>query len=281
MFIDDLSVNRIGFGAPRLASDEHCWAPVTDQSAAINLLRRAIDLGVNFIDTADAYGLGTNEELIAKALHPYPNDLAISTKAGQCRPSAKQWVPLGRPEYIRQQAVSSLRRLKLDSIPVFHLHRIDPTVPFEEQVGALKQLKDEGHIQHVGLSQVTVNQIDIARRIVDITCVQNKYNLVERCSEDVLKHCETLGITFIPWPPIGECAHVEPGDFLFLTAKELGVTPAQLALAWLLHKSPHILLIPGTSSISHLNENMAAKYITLNDRDVHRLNTFGLMLERK
>jgi pyridoxine 4-dehydrogenase len=256
---DDLTVSRLGFGAMRLTD----WTGPEDQAGAIKVARRAVDLGVNFIDTADAYDLGANEELLAEALHPYPEDLVIATKAGHCRPSAGEWVPLGRPEYLRQQAELSLRRLRVERIDLFQLHRIDPKVPLADQIGALRRLQEDGKIRHIGLSEVSVTELAEARAIAPIVSVQNRYNLTDRASDDVLNHCEREGIAFIPWLPIARGAHATQNGSLARTAKELGATPAQVSLAWLLHRSPVMLPIPGTSSMDHLAENTAAAAICL------------------
>lgn len=248
----DLPVHRLGFGAMRLGG-----APDV-RAGSIAVARRAVELGVTFIDTADSYDLGGNEELLAEALRPYPDDVVIATKAGQCHPGT-DWVPLGRPEYLRQQAELSLRRLKVERIDLFQLHRVDPQVPLDDQIGALRRLRDEGKVRHVGLSEVTVEQIEQARRIMPIVSVQNRYNLVDRHAEPVLEYCERNGIAFIPWLPIAPTL-ADSHDF--------GATPAQLALAWLLHRSPVIIPIPGTSSAAHLEENMRAADITLSEADM-------------
>jgi len=253
----DLTVNRLGFGAMRLTG-EPARLPRTD---GIALARRAVELGVTFIDTADSYDFGTNEELLADALHPYPAGLVIATKGGHVN-LGREWIPLGRPEYLRQQAELSLRRLRLDRIDLYQLHRVDPGVPLADQVGALRQLRDEGKVRHVGLSEVTVAQLVEAERIVPIASVQNRYNLVDRASEDVLEHCERRGIAFVAWFPV---APVNRGhaEGVRSVARRLGATPGQVALAWLLHRSPVILPIPGTSSVAHLEDNVAAAGVEL------------------
>ncbi|GAA2642152.1 aldo/keto reductase [Dactylosporangium fulvum] len=266
----EFTVNRIGFGAMRLA-DGDIWGGPADRPAAVAVLRRAVELGVNLIDTADAYSLGANEELIAEALHPYRDDLVIITKAGVSRPSPslEEWIPLGRPEYLRQQAELSLRRLRLERIDVFMLHRVDPAVPLADQIGALKQLQDEGKIAAIGLSEVDVAQIEEASAIAPITAVQNLYNLGARHHEAVVDHCESNGIVFIPFFPIAVGEHAKKaGGPVARVAKEVGATPAQVALAWLLHRSPVITPIPGTSSVAHLEENVAAQQVRLGDAEL-------------
>jgi aryl-alcohol dehydrogenase-like predicted oxidoreductase len=245
----DLTVHQLGFGAMRLSGPD-----------GIKTARRAVELGVTFIDTADAYDLGLNEELLAEALHPY-GDVVVATKAGHCHPD-NDWIPCGRPEYLRQQCELSLRRLKLDCIDLFQLHRVDPLVPLADQIGALRRLQDEGKVRHVGLSEVPVEQIAAADAIVPIVSVQNRYNLADRASEDVLKYCEERGIAFIPWLPIKR--NIPAAAQI---ARRIGATEAQVALAWLLRHSPVMLPIPGTSSIAHLEENCAATEVTLSDDD--------------
>jgi aryl-alcohol dehydrogenase-like predicted oxidoreductase len=267
---EDLPVQRLGFGAMRLTGPM-VWGPPPDRAAAIALARRAVELGVNFVDTADSYGPGVSEEILAEALHPYPDDLVIATKAGQSRPSAAEWTPLGRPEYLRQQAELSLRRLRLDCIDLFQLHRIDPKVPAAEQFGALKRLQDEGKIRHIGLSEVTVPEIEEARSIIDVVSVQNMYNLSERHFDDVIDYCERERIAFIPWKPIGRGEHAGPDGPVAEVARELGATTAQTALAWLLRRSPVVVPIPGTSSIAHLEENAGATSVELSDEQFERL----------
>jgi pyridoxine 4-dehydrogenase len=261
----DLTVNRLGFGAMRLTGEP----ARLERTTGIALARQAVDLGVTFIDTADSYDFGTNEELLADALHPYPPALVIATKGGHIN-LGREWIPLGRPEYLRQQAELSLRRLRLDRIDLYQLHRVDPSVPLADQVGALRQLRDEGKVRHVGLSEVTVEQVVEAERIVPIASVQNRYNLVDRASEDVLEHCERRGIAFIPWFPIAPFNRGHAEAVLPVT-RRLQATPAQIALAWLLHRSPVILSIPGTSSMAHLAENMAAAQLRLSEADLASL----------
>ncbi|MBB2910854.1 aryl-alcohol dehydrogenase-like predicted oxidoreductase [Streptosporangium becharense] len=270
----DLPVRRLGFGAMRLTGPE-AWGPPADRQAAVAVVRRAVELGVTFIDTADAYGPGISEEIIAEALHPYPDGVVVATKAGQSRPSQAEWKPLGRPEYLRQQAELSLRRLRVERLDLFQLHRVDPQVPLADQVGALKQLQDQGKIRHIGLSEVTVAQIKQARDIADIVSVQNRYNLTARGYEEVLHHCAREGIAFIPWEPIADGAHAEAGGPLAALARDLGATPAQLSLAWLLHHSPALLPIPGTSRVSHLEENLAAADIELTPEQMSLFPALG------
>ena len=255
---------RVGFGALRLTGPG-AWEPTPDREAARAVLRRAVDLGVTHIDTADSYGLGDNEELIAEALYPYPAELTIATKAGQSRPARNAWVPLGRPEYLRQQAELSLRRLRVDRLDLFYLHRVDPKVPFADQLGALRELRDEGKVAEVGLSEVTVDQLAEAEKVVPIGAVQNLYNWADRTHEPVLDHCTTTGTTFVPWLPV---AGGRSDARLTAVAAEIGATPMQVALAWLLHRSPVMLPIPGTRSPGHLAENMAAAEIELSAAQV-------------
>ncbi|GII64053.1 oxidoreductase [Sphaerisporangium krabiense] len=268
----DLPVNRLGFGAMRLRG-----GPTSqDRATSAAVARRAVELGVSFIDTADSYDLGDNEALLAEALHPYPDGLVIATKAGQCHPG-DDWIPLGRPEYLRQQAELSLRRLRVERIDLFQLHRIDPTVPLADQIGALRRLQDEGKVRHVGLSEVTVAQITEAEKITPIVSVQNRYNLTDRGSEAVLDHCEREGIAFIPWLPVARArtGAAGPADPIGTVAGRLGATRTQVALAWLLHRSPVMLPIPGTSSRAHLEENMAAASLRLTPDDVADLDALG------
>lgn len=247
---------RLGFGALRLRPRD--W----EGSKAV--ARRAVELGVRLIDTADAYDLGLNEELLAEALWPYPADLVIATKAGQAHPGS-DWIALGRPEYLRQQAELSLRRLRVEAIDLYQLHRVDPKVPFEDQIGTLKRLRDEGKVRHVGLSEVSVAEIERARPIVPIVSVQNLYNHADRRWEDVVDHCEREGIAFLPWLPVANSGRDEA---LARVAARVGASPTQVALAWLLRRSPVLLPIPGTSSIAHLEENVAAAGIELSTEDL-------------
>lgn len=257
--IGELNVHRLGFGAMRLSG----YGPPADRRTAIGVARRAVELGIDFIDTADAYGVGANEELLADALHPY-DELLIATKIGHTRPSPSEWIPVGRPEYLRQAAELSLRRLRVERIDLLQLHRIDPAVPLADQLGALRRLQDDGKVRHVGLSEVTVAQLEEARRIVDVVSVQNKYNLTDRKHDDVLDHCTAEGIAFVPWFPIAGGQHAGGRDgALAVVGREVGATAAQVSLAWLLHRSPVVVPIPGTSSAGHLAENAAAADLEL------------------
>jgi pyridoxine 4-dehydrogenase len=261
----DLLVNRLGFGAMRLTG-EGIWGWPPDREGAKKVLRRALELGANFIDTADAYGPETNELLIAEALYPYPKGLIIATKGGQTRPGPGQWLQDGRPEYLAQAVDKSLKRLKLERIDLYQLHRIDRKVPVEETLGALKAAQDAGKIRHVGLSEVTVAEIEQAKKVMPIVSIQNRYNITDRASEDALNYCEKEKMGFIPWAPIGgggTRALSKPGTALEAEAKRHNVSVVQLALAWLLQKSPVMLPIPGTSSLAHLEENMAAEKLQL------------------
>ena len=262
----DLTVNRIGYGSMRLTGPG-IWGEPTDPEQAVRVLRRAVELGVNFIDTADSYGPFTAEQTIRRALHPYTDDLVIATKAGLSRPGPNDWRPLGRPEYLRQQAELSLRHLGLERIDLFQLHRIDPAVPLEDQVGELKLLQDEGKIRHIGLSEVTVEEIERARQVAGIVSVQNLYNLADRKYEEVLRYCEQQGLVFIPWFPIAMGQLAEPGGRLASVPVAGSASPSQLALAWLLRHSPALLPIPGTTSVEHLEENTASALITLSDEE--------------
>jgi aryl-alcohol dehydrogenase-like predicted oxidoreductase len=262
----DLPVHRLGFGAMRLTGNP----ARLDRSTAIAIARRAVELGVTFIDTADSYDFGGNEELLAEALYPYRPGVVIATKGGQIN-LGREWIPLGRPEYLRQQAELSLRRLRLDHIDLYQLHRIDPTVPLADQIGALRRLQDEGKVRHVGLSEVTVDQLTQAEQITPIVAVQNRYNLTDRASEDVLEYCERRGIAFIPWLPVAPTTRASAADPITAVAGRLGATRAQVALAWLLHRSPVMLPIPGTSSRRHLEENLAAASLLLSADDFAQL----------
>jgi pyridoxine 4-dehydrogenase len=270
----DMRVHRLGFGAMHLTGDG-VWGEPKDRPAAFAVARRAVALGVNFIDTADAYGPGVSEKILAEALHPYQEGVVIATKAGQSRPSRREWKPLGRPEYLRQQAELSLRRLRLERIDLFYLHRVDPQVPAGDQFGALRQLQDEGKVRHVGLSEVTIGQIEEARSIVRIASVQNLYNLTQRHYDDVIDYCEREGIAFMAWLPMASGAHAHPDHPLAAVAKELNATPAQTALAWLLHRSPAVIPIPGTSSVAHLRENAGAAAIELTIEQFERLSALS------
>jgi aryl-alcohol dehydrogenase-like predicted oxidoreductase len=264
----DLSVNRLGFGAMRLTG-EGIWGWPPDRDNALKVLRRAVELGVTFIDTADAYGPEVSELLIAEALHPYPAGLVIATKGGLTRPGPGRWVPNGRPEYLTQCVENSLKRLKLDRIDLYQLHRIDRNVPVEESLGALKKMQDAGKIRHVGLSEVTPKEIEQARKVLPIISVQNEYNIEDRKSEETLAYCEKEKLGFIPWAPIGGSGSslTKPGNPLEAEAKRHSASVVQLVLAWLLQRSPVMLPIPGTSSLVHLEENMGAAKLQLTPAD--------------
>ena len=247
------------------------WGPPKDRTEAIAVLRRAVELGVDLIDTADSYGPDVSETLIAEALHPYPAGLVIATKAGFERPGPDRWDMNGRPDHLRRACEGSLKRLRLERIELYQLHRIDPKVPADDQIGTMRELQQEGKIAHVGLSEVSVAEIEMARKIVPIVSVQNKYNLVDRASEAVLDHCERSGIGFIPWFPLATGALAAPGGPLRRAAERLMATPSQVALAWLLARSPVMLPIPGTSSVAHLEENVGGALLELDEREVQAL----------
>lgn len=257
----DMPAHRLGFGAMRLTGMP-AWL---DRSAAIAIARRAVELGVTFIDTADSYDLGDNETLLADALHPYQPNVVIATKGGHIN-LGRDWIPLGRPEYLRQQAELSLRRLRLDRIDLYQLHRVDPTVPMADQIGALRLLQDQGKVRHVGLSEVTVDQLTVAEKITPIVSVQNRYNLMDRRSDEVLEYCQQRGIAFIPWLPVAPTT-AAIDDPVTAVAANLGATRTQVALAWLLQRSSVMLPIPGTSSRAHLEENVAAATLSLGPDD--------------
>jgi len=263
----DLIVNRLGFGAMRITGPD-IWGAPKDPAEARRVLHRALELGVNFIDTADAYGPYVSEQLIAEALYPYPRGLVIATKGGQVRPSASEWTPDGRPAHLREACEASLKRLRLERIDLYQFHRIDPHVPLEESVGELARLQKEGKIRHVGVSNFNVEELARARKVVSVVSVQNRYNVSDRASDDVLAVCARDRMVFIPWAPIarGSSDRLEreaSGQRLEALAKTRGVSVLQLALAWLLAKSPAMLPIPGTSSVEHLNENVAAAQLKL------------------
>ncbi len=268
--LGDLSVNRLGFGAMRVCGP-NIWGPPKDRANAHQVLRRAIELGVNFFDTADSYGPHVDEELIAEALYPYPKDLVIATKGGLLRPRPSAWDPDGRPEHLKRALEGSLRRLKIDRIDLYQLHAPDPKVPFADSVGALADGQKAGKIRHVGISNVSVKQLEEARRICPIVSVQNEYNLGNRTSEDVLNACERLGIAFLPWYPLA-AGDILKEKSLKTIASKLKTTPAQVALAWLLAKSPVMLPIPGTQSVEHLEANVAAALVALSAEDMKALN---------
>ncbi|MDE3059760.1 MAG: aldo/keto reductase [Pseudomonadota bacterium] len=269
----DIDIHRLGFGAMRITGPG-VWDEPKDRAGALATLKRLPELGVNFIDTADSYGPDTSETLIYEALHPYKGML-IATKGGLVRPGPDNWVPVGRPEYLRQAVALSLRRLKVECIDLWQLHRIDPKVPCDEQFGVIAELQKEGKIRHIGLSEVGVQDIEAAQRFFPVATVQNRYNLINRSSEDVLDYCTKHSIGFIPWFPLaaGELAH--PGSALDGAAQRLHATPGQVALAWLLRRSPVMLPIPGTGKVNHLEENVAAASLTLSNEDFRALDEAG------
>jgi pyridoxine 4-dehydrogenase len=263
---DDLSVNRLGFGAMRITGPG-IWGPPADHDEAVQVLRRAVELGVDFIDTADSYGPEVSEELIAEALAPYPEGLVIATKGGFLRPGPNQWKTDGRPEHLRAVCEGSLARLRLEQIPVYQFHRPDPTVPLEDSVGELVALRDEGKIRHIGLSNVDVAQFERASALTPIVSVQNRYNPSDRATEPLIELAGTRGFAFIPWAPVGGY-RPGAGEGLAAVAKRLGASRVQVAIAWQLARSPQMLPIPGTSSVAHLEENVAAAAIELSDDDL-------------
>jgi aryl-alcohol dehydrogenase-like predicted oxidoreductase len=268
----DLSVRRLGFGAMRITGDG-IWGWPPDRANALNVLRRSVALGVNLIDTADAYGPEVSELLIAEALHPYPKDLVIATKGGLTRPGPGQWIPNGRPEYLKQCVDKSLKRLRLERIDLYQLHRIDPKVPMSESLGAIREMRDAGKIRHAGLSEVSPEEIVQARKILPIATVQNQYNVSNRKWESTLAYCEKEGLGFMPWSPIGGEHGLKRAGALEAVAKNHQASVVQLALAWLLHRSAVMLPIPGTSSVAHLEENMAAAKLTLTPDDWKTIDT--------
>jgi aryl-alcohol dehydrogenase-like predicted oxidoreductase len=270
----DTTVNRLGYGAMQLTGPG-IWGDPADPEEAVRVLQRAVELGVNFIDTADAYGPFVSEQLIRKALHPYPDGLVIATKAGLTRSGPNDWRPVGRPEYLRQQCHLSLRHLGLERIELYQLHRIDKKVPLAEQVGELAELQKEGKIRHIGLSEVTVAQLQEAQEVATIVSVQNLYNLANRTAEDLLEHCESNGIGFIPWFPLNTGKLSGDDGPLAKVAHEHDATPSALALAWLLKRSPVMLPIPGTSSVAHLEDNLRAADIELTDEQFEALSQAG------
>ncbi|MFC3835563.1 MULTISPECIES: aldo/keto reductase [Deinococcus] len=269
----DLSVNRLGYGAMRITGDG-IWGDPADREGSLATLRRLPELGVNFIDTADSYGPAVSEELIREALHPY-DSVVVATKGGLTRTGPDVWTPVGRPEYLKQQAYISRRRLGVEVIDLWQLHRIDPKVPREEQFGAIRELMDEGVIRHAGLSEVSVEEIEAARQVFPVATVQNLYNLVNRKSEDVLDYCERETIGFIPWFPLAAGSLAREGSVLAEVAKRVNASPSQVALAWVLRRSPVMLPIPGTSKVKHLEENVAAANVDLSDEDFHSLDEVG------
>ena len=266
----ELAVHRLGYGAMRLTG-EGIWGPPKDPDNAVAVLRRAIDLGVDFVDTADSYGPYVSEELVRDALYPY-RGVTVATKAGLLRTGPNRWIPCGRPDYLRQECEMSLRRLGVETIDLFQLHRVDPHVAADEQFGLLADLQREGKVRHVGLSQVSVEQIEEARRIVDVASVQNRYNLVDRSSDAELRYCTEHGIAFIPWAPADAGNLAKEGNAAHEAAVALGATPAQVALAWLLQRSSVMVPIPGTASLEHLEENCAAAGLELPRDVVDRLD---------
>jgi aryl-alcohol dehydrogenase-like predicted oxidoreductase len=268
---NDLRVNRLGFGSMRITG-KGIWGPPQDRQECIRVLRRAVDLGINFIDTADSYGPDVSEEIIAEALHPYPADLVIATKGGFDRPGPDKWVENGRPEHLRAACEGSLRRLRLDRIDLYQLHRIDPKVPADEQLGTMKDLQAQGKIKHIGLSEVSVGQIQHAQTIVPIVTVQNRYSVSDRAYEDVLEYCERESIGFIPWFPLASGKLSRADNAAARIAGQLNATPSQLALAWLLWRSRVILPIPGTSRVDHLEENVSTATLKT---DKSKLKEFG------
>ena len=268
--IGDKRIHRLGFGAMRITG-KGIWGPPKDRREAINVVRRAVDLGVDLIDTADSYGPHVSEEIIAEALHPYPKGLLIATKGGLERPGPDQWDMNGRPAHLRKACEGSLKRLRLERIDLYQLHRIDPKVPAEDQIGTMRELQQEGKIAHVGLSEVGVAELEMARGIVPIVTVQNKYNLVDRAYESMVDHCEQVGVGFIPWFPLATGKLAAPGGPLARAAERLKATPSQVAIAWLLARSPVMLPIPGTSSVRHLEENMGGALLDLSESELRAL----------
>jgi pyridoxine 4-dehydrogenase len=270
----DLPVHRLGYGAMQLPGPG-VWGEPADRAAAVRVVRAAAEQGVDFIDTADSYGPFVSESIIAEALHPYPENLVIGTKAGLTRTGPGEWHAVGRPAYLKQQVELSLRTLKLERIDLIQLHRIDPEVPLADQLGAFKQLQEQGKVRHIGVSEVSVAELKAARAIVDVVSVQNLYNLTNRKSQDVLDYATAEGIAFIPWFPIATGDLAAPDSPVADIARELDATPSQVALAWLLQKSPVVLPIPGTKSVDHLTENLGAARLTLADEDMARLDALA------
>jgi len=268
----DLEVNRLGFGAMRLTGNG-IWGEPKDVDEAKRVLKRAVELGVNFIDTADSYGPAVSERLIGEALAPFQKGLVVATKGGLTRQGPNQWLPVGRPEYLAQQVEMSLRFLKTEVIDLWQLHRIDPKVPVEESLGVIAKLQQEGKIRHVGLSEVKPAEIERARKVIKIVSVQNLYNVGNRQHEDVLEYCEKGGLGFIPWFPVAAGKLAQPGGKLDTIAKHHGATVAQLSIAWLLHRSPVVLPIPGTSSTPHLEENLKAAEVHLSDTELSEIES--------
>jgi pyridoxine 4-dehydrogenase len=266
---DDLQVNRMGFGAMRLTGPG-VWGPPKDRAEAVRVLQRAVELGVDFIDTADSYGPNVSEEIIAEALYPYPRELVIATKGGFERPGPNRWVENGRPEHLLRQLQGSLRRLRRERIDLYQLHRIDPKVPADEQFDALRQFRREGMVRHVGLSEVAMRDVERARRIVPVVSVQNRYNVSDRKWEELVGYCEREALAFIPWFPLS-AGHLDEQGALARVAQRHGATVHQVALAWLLQRSPAMLVIPGTSSTEHLEANVAAAELRLSPEEMAEL----------
>jgi pyridoxine 4-dehydrogenase len=267
----DLPVTRLGYGAMQITGDG-VWGEPRDRAEAVAVLRRAVELGVTFFDTADSYGPNVSEEIIREALHPYADDVVIATKAGLTRTGPGEWIPVGRPAYLKQQVELSLRRLDVERIDLIQLHRIDPEVPVADQVGAFKELQDAGKVRHIGLSEVSVAELKQAQETAEIVSVQNLFNLTDRSAEELLDHARTEGIAFIPWFPLATGGLVKDGGPLEALAQEHDATPSQLALAWLLKRSPVMLPIPGTSTVSHLEDNVGAAAIELSDDEFEALS---------
>ena len=270
MKIGDLEINRLGFGAMRVIDNDNIWGEPRDRKHAHRVLRRAAELGINFFDTAESYGPQTDEMLIAEALHPYPKGLVIATKCGLARPSPGRWDADGRPEKIRKDLEGSLKRLRVERIDLWQLHTIDPKVPLEDSLGVMVDAQRAGKVRHIGVSNFNVRQLERARKVASIVSVQNRYSLADRGSEDVLQHCEKLGIAFLPWYPLGDGAALRISR-VKKVAEKLKATPAQVAIAWLLAKSPVMLPIPGTGKIAHLEENVAAAKLRLSREDLAAL----------
>ena len=266
----DMEVNRLGFGAMRITG-QGIWGPPRDPDEARRVLRRAVELGVNFIDTADSYGPAVSELLIGETLAPYPKGLVVATKGGLTRQGPDQWAPVARPEYLIQEVEMSLRYLKTDRIELWQLHRIDPKVPVEESLEPIAKMQKEGKIRHVGLSEVKPHEIDRVRKFIKVVSVQNMYNVTDRQHEDVLEYCEKNGLAFIPWFPVAAGKLAQPGGALDAIAKKHGATVSQLSIAWLLHRSEVMLPIPGTSRVAHLEENMKAAELTLSSADMKEI----------
>jgi len=270
----ELEVHRLGYGAMQLTGDG-VWGPPEDHDGALAVLRAAVEGGVDFIDTADSYGPVVSEQLIAEALHPYPDDLVIATKAGFTRTGPGEWVEVGRPSYLKQQVELSLRNLRVDTIDLIQLHRVDPEVPLADQLLAFVDLREQGKVRHIGLSEVSVEQLEQARAVTEIVSVQNLYNLTNRQSQDVLDYATRGGLAFIPWFPIATGDLAAPDSPVADIARELDASPSQVALSWLLHTSPVVLPIPGTKSVDHLRENLGAASLQLTDEDIARLDALA------